>query len=169
MLRRRELSSKSEYEFIRNSDRPELAESLYDSSEYQALFVGDLNPNMIKYIWYKDKDKNVRYNDAYVKYNRKDFIKKFKIDTNIGDYKIYYPNDDFSIDDFKKRIEEKETEEDKTNKYDDRLFQNYLKYYLDDDYCNEYELREAGFFPKQIKEILKLRKEGAFKPYVMKK
>ena len=130
LLRRRELSSKSEYEFIRNSDRPELAESLYDSSEYQALFVGDLNPNMIKYIWYKDKDKNVRYNDAYVKYNRKDFIKKFKIDTNIGDYKIYYPNDDFSIDDFKKRIEEKETEEDKTNKYDDRLFQNYLKYYL---------------------------------------
>jgi hypothetical protein len=163
LLRRRELAGKSEYEFIRNSDRPELAESLYNSSEYQALFIGDLDPNMIKYIWYKDKN-NSMYSDSWQKYTRKDFINKFKIDTNIGNYIVYYPKDDFNIDDFKRRVEEKETEEQK-RKHKGELFQNYLKYYLDDDHCNEYELKEFGFFPKQIQEIIRLRKEGAFKPY----
>jgi hypothetical protein len=163
LLRRRELAEKSEYEFIRNSDRPELAESLYNSSEYQALFIGDLDPNMIKYIWYKDKN-NSMYNEAWQKYTRKDFINKFKIDTKIGNYRVYYPKDDFNIDDFKRRVEEKETEGQK-RKHKGELFQNYLKYYLDDDHCNEYELKEFGFFPKQIQEIIRLRKEGAFKPY----
>lgn len=166
LLRRRELARKSEYAFIRDSDRPELAESLYNSSENQALFIGDLNPNMIKYVWYKDK--NGRHDDSYQKYTRKDFILKFKIDTDLGEYKHYYPNDEFTIDDFIKRVESKESAEAKS-KYPGGRFQAYLKHYLDDDNCNEYELRQHGFFPKQIKEILRLRKEGGFKPYIKQK
>lgn len=37
--------------YIRNSDKPAMAKSIFDNYEHQALFMGDLNPNMIKYVW----------------------------------------------------------------------------------------------------------------------
>ncbi len=37
--------------YIKNSDKPELARSIFDNNEHQALFMGDLNPNMIKRVW----------------------------------------------------------------------------------------------------------------------
>jgi len=43
--------SNSEFEYVRNSDRPELALWLISAGERQALFRGDLNPNSIRAIW----------------------------------------------------------------------------------------------------------------------
>ena len=40
------------YDYIKKSDRPELAETIFDNREKQALYIGDLNPNMIKHVWY---------------------------------------------------------------------------------------------------------------------
>lgn len=44
-------SDKNIPDFIRNSDDPLLSNYLLNSSEPQALFVGDLNPNSIKAVW----------------------------------------------------------------------------------------------------------------------
>jgi len=57
ILRKREEASNSEYDFIRLSDRPELAQSLYLEAEHQALFIGNLNPNMIRAVWYNPKNR----------------------------------------------------------------------------------------------------------------
>lgn len=47
MQRRQEYSRESEPEYIRLSDRPELAATLMAYGERQALFVGDLNANSV--------------------------------------------------------------------------------------------------------------------------
>lgn len=65
----------SEYDFISQSDRPELANTLYLYREKQALFVGDLNSNSIKAIWV-NKNPN-RINSSYDRYERKKFLIKF--------------------------------------------------------------------------------------------
>lgn len=93
---------------IAQSDRPELAQTLLDDSENQALFIGDLNPNMIRAYW---------VNDTRIKLNRIDgdwrrisrhelqdyadgFVERDKDDrdyyTRKG--KVFLPNDDFSMD-----------------------------------------------------------------------
>ena len=165
----RELHGKSEFDFISKSDRPELAQTIFENPERQALYIGDLNPNMIKYVWYRPPyDSSKRGEERnWERYTRKDFIKKFKMDTKLCDYNLYYPNDNFTIEDFIKRVASKETEKDKNgvNSGSGR-FQAYLKHYLNDEHCSEYELKEFGFFPKQIKEIIRLRKEGAFDKYI---
>lgn len=50
-LRQRMRWSQSEYEFVKNSDRPEVAAMLIMSGERQALFTGDLNANSVRAIW----------------------------------------------------------------------------------------------------------------------
>lgn len=65
----------SEYDFISQSDRPELANTLYLNSEKQALFVGDLNSNSIKAVWVSKNPKKI--NSSYDRYERKDFLYKF--------------------------------------------------------------------------------------------
>lgn len=50
-LRRRMDLSQSEFDYIRDSDRPELAALLLMGGERQALFTGDLNPNSIRAVW----------------------------------------------------------------------------------------------------------------------
>lgn len=50
-MRRRGRFSQSEFEYIRNSDRPELAALLIFGGERQALFTGNLNANSIRAVW----------------------------------------------------------------------------------------------------------------------
>lgn len=54
-----ELKYNENAEFIRGSDRPELAYMLKSSTEQQALFTGDLNPEDLK-VWYSNRLKNDR-------------------------------------------------------------------------------------------------------------
>lgn len=58
--------------YIRDSDKPDLAASIFDDTEHQALFMGDLNPNMIKRVWVRKSN-----SDSFTKYSRKDFVRTF--------------------------------------------------------------------------------------------
>lgn len=69
----RERARKSEYESVSKSDRPELAKTLMNFGESQALFVGDLRPNRIIRIW-----KRSRENGKLSAISREDFIKESK-------------------------------------------------------------------------------------------
>jgi hypothetical protein len=75
----------SEYDFISQSDRPELAQMLYLDSEKQALFTGNLNSNSIKAIWVS-KNPN-KATSSYDRYERKDFLHKFEAEMSKEGYK----------------------------------------------------------------------------------
>ena len=160
-LRKRKEANNSEYDYIRLSDRPELAQSLYLESEHQALFTGNLNPNMIRAVWYNPKN---RYDDKWERLSRKEFIERFNIKKEKGQYpnREYLPNDEFTIEDFRKRCIEYSNDENEG----EEIFQSYLKHYLKDRYANRFELKQMGFFPKQIEEILRLRNSGEFQKWI---
>lgn len=145
----REESKKSEYPRISKSDRPELAEVIFDNPERQALFVGDLDPNMIKYVWYNEKrDKENLTNGKWVRMKRKEFIKRLNIETGIKKFLKYYPNNEFDYDEFV-----------------DKYFKgNGEEYGVKDTlkYSSDYDLKNMGFFPKQIEKINMLKSEGFF-------
>ena len=93
-------ASKSEYDYVRNSDNPAMAQNIFHNNEHQALFVGDLNPNMIKRFWVLDTRKDSRWR----KYSVQDFLKLYgntEIQQNkyqfhhFPDDKLYMPNEDF--------------------------------------------------------------------------
>ena len=50
-FRQRAKWSESQFDFVKDSDRPELAALFVIGGERQALFVGDLNANSIRAIW----------------------------------------------------------------------------------------------------------------------
>jgi hypothetical protein len=142
---------------VSKSDRPELGQTLFDNAERQALFVGDLNPNMIKYVWYNEVlHKERRTNGEWVKYTRKDFINKFKqewedskksVENRYGDRKanrMFKPNEDFDENIFIKRLE---------SQYGEGTYERWLKYELDRKF-DEYYLK-SYFWPKQMQQAKK--------------
>lgn len=144
----RQKEGQSPYDYISKSDRPELAATIFDNPENQALYVGDLNPNMIKYVWYNEiLHKNRKTNGEWVKYTRKDFVKKLNIDTKNDRYLKYLPNDDFDFDEFVKTY------------YDGDYNDSDLLYFLRrlDRPSIEYDLKNMGFFPKQIRQLVQLK------------
>lgn len=150
----RQRAGESPYEYISKSNRPELAETIFDNPEHQALYVGDLNPNMIKYVWYNERlHKDRKTDGSWVRMTRKEFIKNADVDTKRDRYLKYLPNDDFDFDEFVK-------------KYFNGDYKNYsLQRFLEYDTDNEYDLKNLGFFPRQIKQIMKMREEGLFDKY----
>ena len=150
-LLNRQKSGESPYDHISKSDRPELAETIFDNPERQALYIGDLNPNMIKYVWYNERlHKDRRTDGNWVRMKRKDFINKLDIKTNRERFLKYYPNDDFDFHEFVQKYFK--------GNYDNSS----LKRFLEFDTNNEYDLKNLGFFPKQIKQIMKMREDGLF-------
>jgi hypothetical protein len=88
----------NELKSVSLSDRPELAETIFENPERQALYTGDLNPNMIKYMWYNERlHKDRRTDGKWIKYTRKQFINKLKIDTKKDQFHLFLPNDDFDM------------------------------------------------------------------------
>lgn len=98
-------------EYIRNSSKPELAQSIFNNYEHQALFMGDLNPNMIKRVWVKlpiTDENGKKYLSSSVNYtpmSRKAFYRmvknmEFYVEgyynkySKIDNQKIFNPNDD---------------------------------------------------------------------------
>jgi len=107
-------NDKNQPEFIKSSDDPYMAKILFDSSEYQALFTGNLNPSRI--ISFSEKK------DNWKKINLEEFLEKYKdVDfTNDRTYqnrnsmlkhesKLFLPEDDFDADEFVKRLAEEVT------------------------------------------------------------
>lgn len=64
-------SRNSEDYYVRMSDNPAMAERIFNNVEHQALFIGNLNPNMIKRFWVKKNGGS----DSFIPLNRKEFLK----------------------------------------------------------------------------------------------
>lgn len=151
----RQKAGESPYDYISKSDRPELADIIFDNPERQALYIGDLNPNMIKYVWYNEVlHKERRTNGEWVRMTRKEFINKLKINTKDNSYLKYLPNDEFDFDEFVKKYFD--------NNYNDWSLKSFLEFTTD----SEYDLKNIGFFPKQIKQIIQMKKDGVFDKYI---
>jgi hypothetical protein len=97
--------------YIRDSSKPELAKSIFDNNEHQALFMGNLNPNMIKRVWvnlpkkHDDGDTYISSTENYVPMSRKKFYRlvknmEFYVEgyynkySKIDNQKLFNPNDD---------------------------------------------------------------------------
>ncbi len=136
---------------ISKSDRPELGDSLYGNYEKQALFIGNLNPNEIKSVWFNEgRYFRNKTNEPWTRYDRKSFLRKYgdilEKDSK-GNEKIhrvsnkfFKPNDDFSMEKLKVITDAKG--------YDWKDVLDYLKR---DDY-----IRSQLLWPKQIKQYKEL-------------
>jgi hypothetical protein len=152
-------------EFVKLSDRPELAQSLFMSSEYQALFTGDLNPNMIRYIWVAEGNIDAKYN-TFKRLTRKEFIKKYynklKIKYSPTSYamnrndkkdKLYLPNENWGgFDDFLNRFVKK-------HKYDLNIDSIKQDFYRDikrgsNGISHWIDTFEKGMWPRQLKQAI---------------
>lgn len=148
----RELASQSKFLPISKSDRPELAESIFDNPERQALFVGDLNPNMIKAVWYNEKwHKEGKTDGKWERMKPKDFIRLLGIERE-NKFIKYLPTDDFNFDEF-------------VQQYFEGDFVYVLKDLRFPERFSEYDLKNLGFFPKQIQQIMDLKNGGFFEKY----
>lgn len=151
-------------EFVKLSDRPELAQSLFLSSEYQALFTGDLNPNMIRSIWVAEGNIDPKYN-TFKRMSRKEFIKsyykKLKM-TYSSSYqqaskdksnKLYLPNENWGgFDDFLVRFMKK-------NKYNlniDTIKKDFDRDISRGDSGKQHwiDTLENNLWPKQLKQAI---------------
>ena len=151
----RQKAGESPYDYISKSDRPELADAIFDNPEKQALYIGNLNPNMIKYVWYNEKlHRERKINGEWVRMTRKEFINKLKINTKNNRFLKYLPNDDFNFEEFVDKYY--------GGDYNDSSLISFLEFYTDD----EYTLKNIGFYPKQIAKIIQMRKDGLFDKYI---
>jgi hypothetical protein len=153
-LANREKYAKSSDERISKSDRPELGQTIFDNNEKQALFIGDLNPNMIKYVWYNEvRHKERKTNGPWVRYTRKDFIRMMKSEhksatNNVNkslpyskNNRIFKPAEDFNEELFIKRLKDK---------YGDDAYDRWLNYELSYSF-DTYRL-QGYFWPKQMEQ-----------------
>lgn len=143
---------------VSQSDRPELAFWLLDGAERQALFIGDLNPNMIRAFWVNEKlIKDRKWGGKWERMNRAEFMKRYPIksykkkdpfsgkeyDTYSDEYydadnKLFKPADDFSEELLFKRFRASGWEDDEA-----------IPYLLS---LRDYELTKE-LYPKQIKQF----------------
>ncbi len=151
ILRKRELYRQEDPENnrrknrISKSDRPELADSIFNDSERQALFIGNLNPNEIKTVWFNEGYfyRN-RINEPWVRYSRKDFLRKYghelknvEVPKSMDD-KLFKPNDNFSME----KLEQIANEE------------GWPMDTLLDLLKNDYYYQNMFLYPKQLKQFL---------------
>lgn len=179
-LKNRERDKLSNYKTISKSDRPELAQVLFDNLEHQALFIGHLNPNMIKYVWVNENLMiNRKTSGSWKKMKQKDFIKKYfesnakskkqiynyktkSWEYNKPDYddeyyrkeeKIFSPNDDFNLNKVNLYFKKHKFSID-SNEYTvfnlDTFLTRFYKNRIYQDYIDRL------FWPKQIEQIEKL-------------
>jgi len=144
----------SDSSFVMNSDRPELAATLV-GNERQALFMGDINPNMIKSVWYGEGGKFGYSPQKYERISIKEFLNKFKNfepEKNHGggmsnSEKDFYdkkmmisnPNDEFSMEKIDKYLKDNNL----SNYYDNG--EEFIKSLDRDIYLY--------FWPKQINQM----------------
>lgn len=140
--------------YAKLSDRPELAHTLFAGLEYQALFIGDLDPNMIRAVWVYEGNSTASYG-TFKRLNRKEFLIKYeplipadksysKISSQYQD-KLYKPSEDWKgIDDFIQRYCKK-------NKYSPSEVKKYIEIGGKDVLVHQFEL---NLWPKQLKQAI---------------
>jgi hypothetical protein len=170
-------ASNSDDEYVRNSDNPAMAERIFNNVEHQALFIGNLNPNMIKRFWVKKNGSN----KGFIPLSRKQFLKmygdkEFQKFTYNGykNYKIerdrhrpYLPNEDFvSFEDMAKReldffykdkpkLRAKYNDEQYLKKIQDTAndYKNYYEAVLDSKDYDKLDHFSSMLYPKQLKQL----------------
>lgn len=169
---------KSKYNYIKSSDNPAMAERIFDNSEHQALFIGDLSPNMIKRFWVQPMKRKDYYwveaNKEYIPMKRSEFLKEygnqeFYINGTNNEYKkikntkLYLPNEDYDgIEGFAKRMEDKWAEgnkyiekEKREGKYDyEARIKDKAERIEDFLKWNDYDCLKDFLWPKQLIQLL---------------
>lgn len=147
--------SNSDLERIAKSDRPELAATIFENGEKQALFIGNLNPNMINSVWYNEiLHKQRRTNGSWERMSRKEFIRKLGVDTKRGDNQLFLPNDDFSMEKMIKKYW--------PNPEDNWDLKSFIKRFPN---FGDDRLQQMGFFPKQIQQMKSMLADGSLDQY----
>lgn len=166
----------SEYDYVRNSDNPAMANSIFNNSEHQALFLGSLTPDMIKRFWVQPFNGNVAQSQTYQPMNLREFLKVYGDDEyydqrtgyrgqiDYGD-KLYGPKEDFTgLADFGRRFMHHET--DKRPQWHKRKMERYNNDeadYIADivDNAQRYiidnpdpRMLQAFMWPKQIRQAI---------------
>jgi hypothetical protein len=152
-LKARDKASNSAIPFVRDSDRPEVAAALM-GNERQALFVGNINPNMIKSVFFGESGKHGYTPKTMERISRQEFLNKFESHepernsdnslSNRGEQyhkkkdMLFKPNDDFNMEIFNKECID--------NEWDSTGIEMLKK-------LKEYRYLENWFWPKQIKQI----------------
>jgi len=162
-LDHREEGRKSKEKEISQSSRPELALSLFDNPERQALYIGDLNPNMIRAFWVNEKlMKESRHGGEWVRMSRDEFLRQyFKSEEDIKETastfkgyekqlpsryihakeRLFLPNEDYDESKLDERVK---------RLTDD---QEFTKEKLIGDLKRGWIKLEDVFWPKQIKQF----------------
>lgn len=154
---------------VRKSDKPEMADRIFNNAEHQALFMGDLNPNMIKRIWVKlpQADGYTHSYDSYQPMSVKQFLRQFKdkewqdgYDRNynpqyrkIRKEKLFYPNEDVkSFDDVIDRIWQNEKQFYNSREEVEKMLNDWgmLQTPPSD---NAYDIIKNELWPKQIIQL----------------
>lgn len=166
----------SEYDYVRNSDNPAMANSIFNNNEHQALFLGSLTPDMIKRFWVKPFQGHTAQSENYKPMNLREFLKEYGNDEyydersrrhttiNYGD-KLYGPHEDFTdLKDFARRFMQHEA--DKRPNWHKRKLERYRgdeESYISDVVQNaqryvidrpEPELLYSFMWPKQIRQAI---------------
>ena len=92
---------------VKKSDRPELAQQLMASRELQALFMGHLDPNMIRAVWVREPvDGYQRVDKAFSRMTRQAFLSKYgktKVEWGHEDsyeMRVFKPTEEWNTDKF---------------------------------------------------------------------
>lgn len=95
---RKELRS-HKVESIRDSDRPELAMTLYDLGESQALFTGQLDPNSIRAVWVSNDLTKAPEYTTFTRMSPKQFLKNLELDEPLKkSSKFFKPREIVTVD-----------------------------------------------------------------------
>lgn len=168
----REKAKNSSSPLIFKSDRPELAEWIF-GPENQALFIGDLNPNMIRQYWVSEDAIKHRQSGPYVRMSRKEFLKVYGIpyiekikqdqvarEKEIGSFsynselakvnssKLFKPADNY---DKNSAITNLQAEHGYIENIE-RLFDEWVKDAQEGNYSAIHQMRD-WFWPKQLKQM----------------
>lgn len=174
-------ASNHEWDYVRNSDNPAMAKNIFYNNEHQALFLGNLDPNMIKRFWVKKYEEYIAVGEKrYIPMTRQQFLKEYGGTGFYSGYKdrktgkdvynplisrkIYRPNDNFTgFEDCARRFIEYE------KKDNPKAYQRQLKYYdggeeglyrhymetfpelLEDEHWDYFK---EIMWPKQLKQML---------------
>lgn len=145
--------------YIRNSDKPAMAKSIFDNYEHQALFMGDLDPNMIKYVWVCENGQS-----QYQRYTEKDFLRKYGGTRNGNDEirgrlskkeKIFKPNESVKSWDEVINRTVRQSEGGPLALSRDEVISMFKYYHIIDNPTSDTALRyiKQTFWPKQIIQL----------------
>jgi hypothetical protein len=157
-LNQRKQATTSKYNSISKSDRPELAETLFNNSENQALFIGELNPNSIRAVWINTTPEKSGRFSTFKRLSRKEFLKEFgnqEIEKKYDDYRIkdrlMSPREKFDLDVFLTRAATKYPQGSGSLEKDKKELFDILKNVL-----SEHQLLQY-LWPRQLEEFKKIK------------